>query len=85
MDRIGVIGPDGLTALCDQVNELGAHYFNATHLRSFNKNRKTIKKWGKCVMLQLTYLGWLVGWFFSTVFGQVASTTVFTHTTNSFA
>ena len=51
--RIGVLAPDGLAALRDQANELGAHYFDVTHMRSFNKNRKTIKKWGKCVMPQL--------------------------------
>ncbi len=63
--RIGVLGPDGLAALRDQANELGAHYFDVTHMRSFNKNRKTIKKWGKCVMPQLN-TPWLA--FFSTAF-----------------
>ena len=62
-DLIGIIGPGGLTVLCDQAAKLGVHYFDDTHLRSFKKNRKAVKKWGACDDVCSTppmSVGWLV-------------------------
>ena len=49
--------------LCDQAAKLGVHYFDDTHLRSFKKNRKAVKKWGACDDVCSTppmSVGWLV-------------------------
>jgi hypothetical protein len=47
--RIGLIAATGQPELRRQAEELGVAYYDDDHLKSFNKDKKRIKKWGESV------------------------------------